>query len=102
MNNNIAKFYACNHNHETISVQSHKSWWPDHNVLWGHKNMGECEGILVSKADYYNFLLFVSINQVDKINKTYQMDIVRTKNCFGDYWTLSNFATYEGQYCMVK
>ncbi len=99
MNNNTTKFYACN---KAVTVQSDKSWWSGYRVLWGHKNTGECEGLIVSQADYYNFLAFVNINRVNEFNKTYQMDISRIKNCFGDYWTLSNFAIYEGRYCPAK
>jgi len=105
MNNNTTKFYIC---HKPITVQSHKSWWSNYNVLWGHNNISECEGaycprltqdLLIPQADYRNLLGFVSCNPIGN-DKTYQMDITRIKSFFDDYWTLSNFAIYEGsQYC---
>lgn len=96
MNNNTTKFYACN---KAVTILSDKTWWSGYKILWGHRNIGDCEGLLIPQADYNNFLTFAARNAVNVFDKTYQMDITRIKSCFGDYWTLSNFAAYEGRYC---
>jgi hypothetical protein len=98
MNEDTTKFFACN---KAVTLRSDKSWWDGYNILWGHKNTEKCEGILVSRNDYDNFLIFANQNDIG-YDKTYQMDITRIKNCFGDYWSLSNFAIYDGRYCPAK
>src|SRR5437868_7891467 len=96
VNNNTSKFYACTK--ACGAVKSRKSWWTDYKILWGHKNIGgKCEGILVSKTEYYNKLInFAYANPIDEFNETYQMDITRVKSFFGDHWTLSNVTIYGG------
>lgn len=91
------KFYVC---HQPITVKSSKSWWPNYKVLWGHKHISKCGyNILVSKVDYNNLQIFASNNPVGG-NQTYQMEIIRLKSFFGDYWTLSNFVVHNGRCCL--
>ncbi len=92
MNNEF--FYVCNH---TRDVKSDKSWWNGYNILWGHRNMGKCEGLLVTENDYFNFLNFVKNNNLG-LNKTYKINISLKKKFLGDYWTLSNFCIFNGVY----
>jgi len=98
MNNNTTKFYICN---PAVDVKSDKSWWSDYKVLWGHTNINKCEGILVHYSDYNKLLTFASLNPIEH-NKTYQMDIIRIKSFFSDFWTLSNIAICDDQYCLPK
>ena len=96
MSNNTIKFYACNN---SVTMHSKKSWWSGYNILWGHKNVSECNnGILVSHEDYENFLIWASWNAIEH-DQTYQTDITRVKSLFGDYWKLSNFAVCNKRYC---
>jgi hypothetical protein len=95
---NTIKFYTCYKYHDQ---QSHKSWWSGYNVLSGHIHMGKYESLLVPKTDYDNLLIFAGNNPISN-DKTYQMNITHHISFFGDYWTLSNFSIYEGQYCQLK
>jgi hypothetical protein len=95
---NTIKFYTCYRYHDQ---RSHKSWWSGYNVLSGHTHMGKYESLLVSQTDYDNLLTFAGLNHINEEDKTYQMDITH-HYFFGDYWTLSNFSVYEGQYCQEQ
>ncbi len=93
------RFFACN---KSVTLKSHKTWWPGYCVVWGHVNgASQCEFIYVTEQDYDAYVAYVNQNPTP-YTETYEMNALKTEGLIGHYYRVSDFTPHKGRFCVAS